>query len=102
MFTAPFAGSIVNADTGNTGTVAEQDVSDYGTDGTGSKSPMFRILSWTLVKEILSTLISTTLLRFTMEFIVIYLKTYSRLYPLMLNIVPPVQILVVASLLSPR
>ena len=39
MSAAPFAGSIVNADTGNTGTVAEQDVSDYGTDGIGSKSP---------------------------------------------------------------
>ena len=30
---------IVNADTGITGIVAEQDVSDYGTDGTGSRSP---------------------------------------------------------------
>ena len=42
MSAAPFAGFIVNADTGNTGTVAEQDVSDYGTDGTGSKSPSVR------------------------------------------------------------
>ena len=39
MSAAPFTGSIVNAETGNTGTAAEQDVSDYGTDGTGSKSP---------------------------------------------------------------
>jgi hypothetical protein len=39
MSAAPFAGSVVNAGTGNTGAVAEQDVSDYGTNGTGSKSP---------------------------------------------------------------
>jgi hypothetical protein len=39
MLAAPFADSIVNVDTGNTGTVAEQDVSDYGTDGTVSIRP---------------------------------------------------------------
>jgi hypothetical protein len=38
MSAAPFAGSIVNANTGDTSVVAEHDVSDYGTDGTGSKS----------------------------------------------------------------
>jgi len=38
MSAAPFAGSIVNANAGDTSVVAEHDVSDYGTDGTGSKS----------------------------------------------------------------
>ena len=39
MSAAPFASSKVNEDNGNAGTADEQDVSDYGTDGTGSKSP---------------------------------------------------------------
>jgi hypothetical protein len=39
MSAAPFTGSIVNADSNDTGVVAAQDGSDYGTEGTGSRSP---------------------------------------------------------------
>ena len=39
MSAAPFAGSSVNAENDNTRAVAEHDVSDYGTDEAGSKSP---------------------------------------------------------------
>ena len=38
MSAAPFTGFIVNSVTGNGGIDGEQDVSDYGTDGTGSRS----------------------------------------------------------------
>ena len=38
MSAAPFAGSIVNENAGDTSVAAEHDVSDYGTDRTGSKS----------------------------------------------------------------
>jgi hypothetical protein len=36
---APFSGPVLNAGIGDTGAVAEQDGSDYGTDGTDSRSP---------------------------------------------------------------
>jgi hypothetical protein len=39
MSAAPFAGPVLNAGIGDTGAIAEQNGSHYGTDGTGSKSP---------------------------------------------------------------
>jgi hypothetical protein len=113
---APFAGSEDNAGTGDTGAVAEQDDSDYGTDGTGSKSPSVHDIQDIVNdagEEDAKSANSNDVLQFTMEFIVIYSNYYFRLYPLTPNIVHPVRILVVASthyccqtrtnrLLSPR
>jgi hypothetical protein len=67
MSAAPFVGVVIN-------TVAEQDVSDYGTDGTGSKSPSVHDIQDTVIDagdEDSITLIPTTLKQYTMEFIVI-------------------------------